>query len=40
MFGSVSDKGRKIVVEGDDVRFITNIGVTVEGDDCCSVGGH
>ena len=34
MFGSVLDKGRLLVVEGDNVYFITGIGRSVGKDDC------
>ena len=36
LFGNDTDKGGYLIVEGDKVRFITSIGRTVAGDDCCA----
>ncbi len=35
MFGDATDKGGLLVLEGDEVSFITCIGTTVAEDDCC-----
>ena len=36
VFGNVSDKRRKLIVEGSDVRFITGFEGTVARDDDCT----
>ena len=36
VFGNVSDRERQLVVEGNDVCFITGISGTVAKDDCCA----
>ena len=36
MFGYVSDKGRLLIIESDDTRFLTGIGGTVTKDDFCA----
>ena len=36
MFGNALDHGRQLVVEGNNVRFITGIDGTIAGDDYCA----
>ena len=36
MFGNVSDKGRELIIESGDIRFLTVIGWNVAGDDYCA----
>ena len=35
VFGKATGKGRQLVIEGDEVRFISSIGRTVARDGCC-----
>ena len=36
VFGNITDKEKKLVLEGDDVRFISGVGGSVVGIDCCA----
>ena len=36
VFGSVSDKGRYVIIEIDYILFITGVGTTIAKYDCCA----